>query len=319
MKHFWIVGQLVNNQVSKATSELLGSLHDLASEQLAEVAVVLVGSDLRMRAPSFGRMGQPMTILIESEDLKNRDSGLVGREIADLALKRKPELIIAPHNQWGLEVAAKISARTKIPLVTDVHSISAREDGFVLDRFAFGGQIKSKIWTPHSSIITIHPGVFDSPRSADITTTVEMLEPATMASEIKRTLDHIEPGDDSGPSIADSSIIVACGRGLQKKENLILGKQLARKLGAALGASRAIVDAEWIHPSHQVGLTGKVVSPRLYIACGISGADQHLAGMRQSDIIVAINRDPDAPIFKVADFGVVGDCMEILPALIEYL
>ncbi|MEZ4812116.1 MAG: electron transfer flavoprotein subunit alpha/FixB family protein [Caldisericia bacterium] len=265
MKHFWIVGQLVGSQVTEASSELLGSLHELAVDQLAEVAVVLVGSDLRMRAPTLGRMGQPMTILIESENLKNRDTEIVGREVADLAAKRKPELIITPHNQWGLEVAAKISARTRNPLVTDVQSISAKDDGFVVEKYVFGGQILSKVWTPSSSVLTVHPGVFDTPRSADITTTVEMLEPATMASEIKKALDHIEPSDEDGPSIADSKIIVSCGRGLQKKENLVLGKQLARKLGAALGASRTIVDAEWIHSSHQVGLTGKVVSPRLYV------------------------------------------------------
>lgn len=319
MKHFWVVGQISNNQISTGTSELLGALYELAVDQLAEIAVVFVGSDLRMQAPAFGRLGQPMTILIESESIKNRDSDLVGREIADLAMSRKPELIVAPHNKWGLEVSAKISTRTKKPLVAGTVEIKAREDGFVLDRFSFGGQIKSKVWSPHGSVITVHPGVFTSPKSADITTTVEMLESATMLSEIKRKLDHIEPGDQEGPSISDSQIIVSCGRGLQRKENLVLGKRLAKKLGAAFGASRAIVDAGWIDPSHQVGLTGKVVSPRLYVACGISGADQHLAGMRQSDTIVAINRDPDAPIFKIADFGVVGDCIEILPAIIEYL
>jgi len=319
VKHFWVVGQISNNQISSNTSELLGALDELAVDQLAEVAIVFVGSGLRMQAPAFGRLGQPMTILIESEFIKNRNSDLVGREIADLAMSRKPELIVAPHNKWGLEVSAKISAKTRKPLLTNIVDIKSREDGFLLDRFSSGGQIKSKVWSPHGSVVTIHQGVFNAPKSADITTTVEMFESATMLSEIVRKLDHIEPGDQEGPSIADSQVIVSCGRGLQSKENLVLGKRLANKLGAAFGASRAIVDAGWIDPTHQVGLTGKVVSPRLYIACGISGADQHLAGMRQSDTVVAINRDPDAPIFKIADFGVVGDCLEILPALIEYL
>ncbi|HOO97361.1 MAG TPA: electron transfer flavoprotein subunit alpha/FixB family protein [Caldisericia bacterium] len=319
MKHFWAVGQIDNKAITKNTAEILGCLNNLSSEQLAEVAMVLVGSNLRIQAPVFGRMGQPLTILIESDDLKMREPTLVGREIADLAYKRRPELVVCPHNAWGAEVAAKIAARNGMALVTDVHHIEGAEDGLIVERYSFGGQSKSRIFISYGTVLTLHPGAFSPPKPADITTTVEMLEPATGIAEIIKILDHIEPGDSEGPSLTDSKIIVSCGRGMGCKENLIYGRKLAQKLGAAFGASRAVVDAGWVAPSHQVGLTGKVVSPRLYIACGISGADQHLAGMRQSDIVVAINRDPDAPIFKVATVGIVGDCMEVLPALIEYL
>lgn len=318
MKNIWVVGEIQNGSITDMTSELLGAGYKIGDTEYSDTAMVLVGSNLLDYSSEFGRMGQPLTILIESEDIAGQEADLVAREIADLAVNRKPNLIICPMSPWGQEVAARISARAGYPLVTDTTNVYYL-DGMIVERMAFGGQSKTAIKLPDAAVITLHPHVFQPPKPAEITTTLERLEAALAVPDIRKVIEKVEPLCSDGPAIGDAQVIVSGGRGLVTKENFELVKSLAKELGCAYGASRAVVDAGWVDSTHQVGLTGKIVSPRLYIACGISGADQHLAGMRSSDIIVAINRDPDAPIFKIASYGIIGDCMEILPSLIESL
>jgi len=319
VKYMWTIGEFENGVLSEATAEVLGCLSPVQDSQLAESNLVLVGSNLLMHGPVFGRLGQPVTILIESDDLADLEPGIVAREVADLAQNRKPSIIALPCTVWGSDVAARIAARLNYPLVTDVVGLDATEDMVTVERLSFGGQNKATISLPAECVVTIHKRVFNQPRPADITATLERLEAATSKADIKKVIERVLPLSSEGPALVDSPVIVSGGRGMGSPENFKLIKELAKKLGAAYGASRAVVDSGWIDSSHQVGLTGKVVSPRLYIACGISGADQHLAGMRTSDVIVAINRDPDAPIFKVASYGIVGDCVETLTQLIEQL
>lgn len=318
MKNIWVVGEIQNGSITELTSEMLGAGYKISETEYSETAMVLVGSNLLEHSPVFGRMGQPLTILIDAENIIGFEADLVAREVADLAVNRKPNLIICPMTPWGQEVAARISARADYPLVTDVSDISY-ENGIKVSRSAFGGQSKTAIMLPEAAVITLRSHVCQAPKPAEITTTLERLEAALAVPDIRKSVVKVAPICDEGPALGDAQVIVSGGRGLVNKENFELVKNLAKELGCAYGASRAIVDAGWVDSAHQVGLTGKIVSPRLYIACGISGADQHLAGMRTSDIIVAINRDADAPIFKIASYGIVGDCVEILPALLEAL
>lgn len=318
MKNIWVVGEIQNGSITELTSEMLGAGYKISETEYSETAMVLVGSNLLEHSPVFGRMGQPLTILIDAENIVGFEADLVAREVADLAVNRKPNLIICPMTPWGQEVAARISARANYPLVTDVSDV-VYDDGIKVSRTAFGGQSKTTLALPDAAVITLRPHVCQAPKPAEITTTLERLEAALAVPDARKSVIKIDPICDEGPALGDAQIIVSGGRGLVNKENFELVKNLAKELGCAYGASRAVVDAGWVDSAHQVGLTGKIVSPRLYIACGISGADQHLAGMRTSDIIVAINRDPDAPIFKIASYGIVGDCMEILPALLEAL
>jgi electron transfer flavoprotein alpha subunit len=318
VKNIWVIGEIQNGAITDLTSENLGAGYRIGDVEYSETAMVLAGSNLLEYSSEFGRLGQPLTILIDSENLAGCEADLVAREIADLAINRKPNLIICPMSPWGQEVAARISARANIPLVTDVIEIDYR-DGLIASRMAFGGQSKTTLRLPDQSVITMHPHVYQPPKAAEITTTLERLEAALGVPDFRKSVANVEPLSSEGPALGEAQVIISGGRGLGNKENYEIIKQLAKELGCAFGASRAIVDAGWVDSTHQVGLTGKIVSPRLYIACGISGADQHLAGMRTSDIIVAINRDPDAPIFKIASYGIVGDCMEILPVLLEKL
>jgi electron transfer flavoprotein alpha subunit len=319
MRQLWTIGEFTGDDITPTTSEVLGMINKISDVVTAETCLVLVGSELLLYTPIFARLGQPLTILIESEDFKNSEPGLIAREIADHAISRKPTLIAVPFSQWGQEVAARIASRLCVPLVTDVVGAEVKDNQIVVERLAFGGQMKVKVLLPEMAVLTVHGHIFTPPRPADITASIERLQPALSVSEIRKILERVEPLKSEGPLLADAQIIVTGGRGMGSPENFELVKKLASKLGAAYGASRAIVDSGWVDASHQVGLTGKVVSPRLYIACGVSGADQHLAGMRTSDIVVAINRDPDAPIFKIASFGIVGDCVETLKALLENL
>ncbi len=319
MRNLWAIGEFEDGTLSDSLGEVLGCFREVTSKILCETNLLLVGSNLMLHSPVFGRLGQPITILIESEVLVSNEPGLVAREVANLALERKPQVIACTNSQWGLEVASHIAGRLVWPLITDVIGCEIDGDDIIVHRLAFGGQHKNSIRLPESAVVTIHPHTFAAPRPAEITTSLEKLEAAVSMSMVRKFVERIEPSSSEGPSLADAQVIVSGGRGMGSPNNFELLRKLASKLGAAYGASRAVVDAGWVEPSHQVGLTGKVVSPRLYIACGISGADQHLAGMRTSDIIVAINRDPDAPIFKHASFGIVGDCIETIQALLEQL
>ena len=319
MTHFWVVGEIFNYQITDATPEVLGFMDKVAIDLLAEVGLVLVGSNLLGLSSGFGRMGQPLTIMIESDELDSGEASLVAREVADLAIGRKPSVIAIPCSSWGVEVASRVAGRLLWPLVTDVVGIEVVDGEIVVERMAFGGQSSTKIALPHGAVITVHLHAGKAAIPADITTTLERIQPATTGHEVRKVIEKIVECALEGPALTDSQIIVSGGRGIGNPENFELVKQLAKTMNCAYGASRAVVDAGWIDPSHQVGLTGKVVSPKIYIACGISGADQHLAGMRTSDVIVAINRDADAPIFKMATYGIVGDCLEVIPTLIESL
>ena len=319
MKNFWAVGEISNSEVTSATPEVFGFVDKVSDDLLAETDLVITGSNILSLCHGFTKFGQALTIMIESDEFESGDAGLIAREIADLAISKKPYLIALPLSPWGQEVAARVAGRLRWPLVTDAIGIETIEDKVVVERMAFGGQSSTKVALPQGSVITVHPHAGKMATPVDITTTLERIEAATSSSDVRKVVEKIIECASEGPSLADSQIIVSGGRGMGNPENFELVKQLAKAMGCAFGASRAVVDAGWVDPSHQVGLTGKVVSPKLYIACGISGADQHLAGMRTSDVIVAINRDPDAPIFKLATYGIVGDCLEIIPALIETL
>jgi electron transfer flavoprotein alpha subunit len=226
-------------------------------------------------------------------------------------------LVLCAGSPDGRDVASGCAARLDAGLLVDITGLDAKDGGFVATHPCFGGSvIVEKVATSSTAVATVRPNVFareEAPKDPEV---LRLSVDFAAAGLLTRVIDVV--CENAGMvSLEEASIIVAGGRGVGGAENFALIEALAGELGAAVGASRAIVDEGWVHHQHQVGQTGKTVSPQLYIACGISGAIQHAAGMQTSKCIVAINRDPEAAIFNFADFGVVGDLLVVVPALTE--
>jgi electron transfer flavoprotein alpha subunit len=238
-----------------------------------------------------------------------------------LVEKYKPEIVLIGATTYGRSLAPRVASRLNTGLTADCTGLEIDPEKKILlqTRPAFGGNLMATIICPNHrpQMSTVRPKVM-KPLEPDFSRSGEIIQPNVVIPEnLKvKVLDVVQTVCET-VSLSEADIIVSGGRGLGDAKNYALVEELARVLGGAAGASRAIVDAGWVDYSHQVGQTGKTVGPKVYFACGISGAVQHLAGMSSSDIIIAINKNPDAPIFKIATFGIVGDVREILPELIK--
>jgi len=245
----------------------------------------------------------------------------VGAAIAAAAAADAPDAVLIPHTYDGRDVAARLSVRLDRPVLTNVTDLRLDGDRLVVGTAIFGGSllIDTVFTGPGPAIVVVKPKSFAPEEGGAGAGTVEALSvPDTGATNAAKVVDrHVE--ERVGPKLDEAEVVVSGGRGLGEAGQYQLIEELAKLLRGAAGASRAIVDAGWVPYSHQVGQTGKTVKPTLYVACGISGATQHLVGMKGSKNIVAINKDKEAPIFSVADLGVVGDVHKVLPKLIETL
>jgi electron transfer flavoprotein alpha subunit len=255
-------------------------------------------------------------INVNSDLLKQYSSSAVAEIIFQVAKNKEIDTLVFPANSYGLELAARLSAKMQAGYISDVIEINVNGEDLIVKKPVYAGKsiITAKINTP-VKIISIRPNVF-TPVKNSVNLHTEEFTPNLSESNLKAVV--VDTYKNEGKlDVKEADIIVSGGRGIKGPEYYNLIEDLANVLGAAVGASRAVVDAGWRPHSEQVGQTGKTVSPTLYIACGISGAIQHLAGMSSSKFILAINKDKDAPIFKVADYGIVGDLFNVLPKLTQ--
>jgi electron transfer flavoprotein alpha subunit len=230
------------------------------------------------------------------------------------AKKESPDAVLIAATAMGKDVAPRFGARNDVSVLADVMDLRREEDRLVASRPVYSGKARAEVdcGVAGLQVVTTRPNVFPAePDSTAAVAQVEMLDLPDITPRARVV--RVETPESKELDVAEADVIVSGGRGIKGPENWPLIRDLQEALGAALGASRAVVDAGWIDHQHQVGQTGKVVSPTLYVACGISGAIQHLAGMGTSKVIVAINKDPDAPIFKVATYGIAGDIFQIVP------
>jgi electron transfer flavoprotein alpha subunit len=216
----------------------------------------------------------------------------------------------------GRDLAPRVAARLEVGALADVVELTLEGDGFVARRPVYSAKAFATVDTSgkRPQVISLRPNVFAAEKAEG---SAEVVRLEGLSPNIRALVEEVRDTGGGELDVAEADIIVSGGRGIKGPENFALIRQLAESLGGAVGASRAVVDAGWIGHDHQVGQTGKVVSPSLYVACGISGAIQHLAGMSSSKVIVAVNKDPDAPIFKIADYGVVGDLFQVIPPMVE--
>lgn len=322
-KGIWVFAECREKKLIGVGLELLSEAQKLAQRLDVEVSAVLIGDDVSNLIPELIAYGADNVYVAEHPLLHDEPEDLYKKIIVDLIKEYKPEIFLLGGTSIGRSLAPKLAAKLQVGLTADCTGLDIDSENRLLQtRPAFGGNLMATIMTPYTrpQMATVRPKVMkklmpDNSRKGKI----EIIDVKIDETLVKiKRLDFIKEVM-KGANLEEAEIIVSGGRGLGKPENFKLIEELADVLGGTVGASRAAVDAGWISHFHQVGQTGKTVAPKLYIACGISGAIQHLAGMQTSDTIVAINKDKDAPIFQVATYGIVGDLFEIIPALIAEL
>ncbi len=317
-----IFGEVRDNKLANVAIELISKGRELADQINTTLTTLIIGDNVGELAKEAIFYGSDKVILVEDKSLRHYTNESYTKVMTDIINEQKPEIVLLGATTIGRALGARVAARLKTGLTADCTGLEIDAGRRILlqTRPAFGGNLMATIECPNHrpQMATVRPRVMkrgkrDETRQGEII----RLKPNLTESDLKVKILEIIKQEVGEVNLEDADIIVSGGRGLQKPENFSLIRELASLLNAAVGASRATVDAGWIDPSHQVGQTGKTVSPKLYIAVGISGAIQHLAGMQTSDIIVAINKDPQAPIFNVATYGIVGDLFEVVPALIK--
>lgn len=316
----WVVVEHGPSGILSTSLEALGLARTLAAP--GGVSAVLLGDAVAGRAAEIFPYGADRVLAVLDPRLALYRTDPYASALGALIRERTPDLVLTAGSPRGRDLAAALAGDLGAPLVTDATDVRLDGEGLVFIRPSFGGNLFSTIRVAGDGtrLATVRARAFPVPERADgrkgkVETVAAAIDDASVRTEVL----GFEEETGAVVNLADANVIVAGGRGLGKAENFALVQELADLVGGAVGASRAVVDAGWIPYVHQVGQTGRTVKPKLYIACGISGAIQHLAGMRTADTIVAINKDPNAPIFKVATWGVVGDLFEIVPLLTKKL
>lgn len=321
-KNVWIYAEQRDGVITPVVFELLGEGKRIAQETDSELCAFLIGNNVASLANELIAYGAEKVFLAESPLLKNYTTDGYAKVLCDAINEYKPEIVLYGATHIGRDLAPRISARVNTGLTADCTKLEIDPDDKKLKqtRPAFGGNLMATIVCPNHrpQMSTVRPGVMEKlTRNEDNQGIVINLDLKLTEKDIRTVVLEVVKHKKEMASLTDAEIIVSGGKGIGCADGFKMLKQLADVLGGTVGASRAAVDAGWIDHGNQVGQTGTTVKSRIYFACGISGAIQHLAGMSDSDIIIAINKNPLAPIFDVADYGIVGDLNEVVPMLIE--
>ena len=316
--HILAFAEQRDNQLKKSSFETIQAAKKISDQLGGKFTVLLVGNDVEGLAPELGKYGAERILVVDSPQLAQHSNTAYAKAIAEVAAKEEVTAVFLSASQMGKDLAPRVAVKLNAGLASDCVALKIEGDQVIATRPVYAGKalLDVRVTSP-IKVFTLRPNVF----------TANPLEGAAQVEQVK--IDFVD--NDFGsvvremkvaagrPDVTEADIVVSGGRGMKGPENFHLIEELADVLGGGVGASRAVVDAGWRPHDEQVGQTGKTVSPTLYIACGISGAIQHLAGMSSSKYIVAINKDKDAPIFQMADYGIVGDVFEVVPALTEEL
>lgn len=330
-KDVFVFAQQVDNELSGIAFELLGKAKDLAADLDAKVVAVLIGSDVKGLVDQLAEYGADKVIVVDDPELKEYRTEPYTHALASVINEYKPEIMLVGATAIGRDLGPRVSARVQTGLTADctvleigdfpLNPIPGKEQKhkqLLMTRPAFGGNTIATIACPDNrpQMATVRPGVMQkiAPVAGAKAEVIEYNPGFVPNNKYVEILEIVKDLTDT-VDIMDAKILVSGGRGVGSPENFKILEDLAEVLGGTVSCSRAVVDSGWKPKDLQVGQTGKTVRPNVYFAIGISGAIQHVAGMEESDIIIAINKDEDAPIFDVADYGVVGDLNKIVPAL----
>ena len=318
MKEIFVLAEHRQGQWRDITFEMLCKGRQLAESFGSEVHAVVLGKGVANLTEALRPMAHRV-LLVEDERLEVFNSETYQTVLAQLITERKPLLTLIGHSTLGMDLAPNLAIQLKMPLATDCIGVDGKEGSFVLTRQIYGGKINSTVSfnKPGPYLVTLRAGAFPViQRNSLQGEIIPLPSPLTDGNLSKRFLAYVEAalGD---VDITQADILVSVGRGIKGPENLPLVKEFAEAIGGTLSCSRPVVDKKWLPKGRQVGTSGKTVKPKVYIAVGISGAFQHIAGMKGAATVIAINKDPKAPIFGVAHYGIVGDLFKIIPALKE--
>ena len=318
MGEIFILVEHRQGKIRDITYEMLQVGENIANQRGASSTPVLLGHDVKIFAEDLATRASKV-LVVEDENLKNFNSILYQKVISSLISKYQPLLILIGHTAFGMDLAPSLSVEIGFPLATDCIGLSFENGRLKAMRSIYGGKVNVNVsWRESKGYIaTIRPGIF-SPKMPGEKKGGIIIEPSSLqgAIDVKKFIEYIE-APITGEDITQAEILVSVGQGIGGPEHIPMIEELAKNLGGMISCSRPVVDRNWLPKGRQVGISGKTVKPKVYIAIGISGAFQHVTAMQGSETIIAINKDPRAPIFNVADYGIVDDFQNVIPILRE--
>ena len=319
MDEIWVALEQEQGELDDVSWEIVGQGRELADKLSQRLCAVVMGSDLSALGEVLNHSGVDEAYMLDSPNLGTYSPELYAQALSRLIQERAPQIVLLGATPNGSDLASRVAAKLRIGLVSDCVALDVDEKGLLLQsKPTHKAKVCSTIVSPHvkPQLATIRPGTMEvkdlhSPKEIEITEISPQLDMSTCSIRITGSV-RIDPVT---LPVEEADVIVAGGRGVGSGENFRLLEEVARAFEGTVGASRVAVDNRWVPRERQVGQSGKTVKPKLYIACGISGSSHHVLGMKDSEIIVAINTDPDAPIFKLADVAILGDLLEVVPAI----
>jgi len=317
MVGIFVLAEHRQGQIRDITYEMLTKARELAEKANVNVTAVLLGNNVKDHAKNLAEYASTV-IIVEDAKLENFNSEAYRKVLSGLATTYKPSLVMIGHTSQGVDLAPRLAAALNLPLATDCIDLAFENDVFTVTKQMYGGKVnvKATVRKAETYLATIRQATFTPKKSATPINGQIVTVPSPLAEEIseKRFIQYVLP-PPGGVDITAAEKLVGIGRGIKDVANIPQVEDLAKIIGGVLSCSRPIVDKGWLPSDRQVGTSGKTVKPKLYLALGISGAFQHILGMKSSDLIIAVNKDPKAPIFSFADYGIVEDMFKIVPPL----
>lgn len=319
----WVFAEQREGQLQKVSLELLGEGRKIADKLGSKLTALLIENKVQNLVEDLSRHGADEVLVVDAPELEHYTTDGYTKAICELANAKKPNIIFIGATFIGRDLGPRVAARLETGLTADCTSLDVDvESGDLLaTRPAFGGNLMATIVCPdhRPQMATVRPGVFEKLPLGENDATVENVEIKFNSNDIRTKIVEIIKEHKDIVDISEANVLVAGGRGIGSEENFKMLKELAEVMNGSIAASRAAVEKGWVDKDYQVGQTGKTVRPNIYVACGISGAIQHAAGMQDSDMIIAINKDANAPIMKIADYAIVGDVNKVVPEFIAQL
>jgi electron transfer flavoprotein alpha subunit len=317
MAEILVVAEHRQQKLADISLQMLSKGRQLADQAGAELLAVVIGRNVDIYAQELARWADRV-IIAKKEELEGSLAEPSQIMLSSIIKQRRPKLVLIGHSSFGMDLAPSLTIELGLPVITDCIDVTMVNDNITVTRSIYNGKLNAVYtFVPcETVIVTGRVGEFEV-KECNLQGQIEEIDyPVQENIQYKKFEGYIEQ-EIGSVDIAQADIVVSIGRGIKEKENIEIAQELAELLGGVVACSRPIVDYGWLPPEHQVGLSGKTVQPKLYLALGISGAFQHVVGLKNSNMIVAINKDPRAPIFNIADYGVVDDIYEVVPALIQ--